>query len=164
MTIGAFAEFVAVTGFSTKAEDAGGMVYEAGWVVKPDWNWRYPYGIASPPEEPAVHITFDEAMAYCDWRGQRLPSRDEWIRAGHTELRSDPPASFQRGRTYEFPTVNSPEGQIVSPNAALICGRLLASLTIAAILIVVLVMHRQGKQKRGSMVYLIWGPMSGNGR
>ena len=36
VTIGAFAEFVAATGLSTKAEDAGGMVYEAGWVVKPD--------------------------------------------------------------------------------------------------------------------------------
>jgi hypothetical protein len=49
-------------------------------------------------------------MAYCDWRGQRLPNRDEWIRAGYTELRADPPASFQRGMTYEFPTGNSPEG------------------------------------------------------
>ena len=76
VTIGAFAEFTAATGFRTKAEDTGGMVYEVGWVVKPDWNWRHPYGIASPPNEPAVHITFDEAMAYCDWRGQRLPSRD----------------------------------------------------------------------------------------
>ena len=110
VTIGAFAEFVAATGFRTKAEDAGGMVYEAGWVVKPNWNWRHPYGIASPPDEPAVHITFDEAMAYCDWRGQRLPHRDEWIRAGYTELRPDPPASFQRGMTYEFPTGNSPDG------------------------------------------------------
>ena len=81
VTIGAFAEFVAATGFRTKAEETGGMVYEAGWVVKPDWNWRQPYGIASPPEEPAVHITFDEAMTYCNWRGQRLPNRDEWIRA-----------------------------------------------------------------------------------
>ena len=38
VTIGAFAEFVATTGFRTKAEETGGMVYEAGWVVKPDWN------------------------------------------------------------------------------------------------------------------------------
>ena len=28
VTIGAFAEFVAATGFRTKAEDAGGMVYD----------------------------------------------------------------------------------------------------------------------------------------
>ena len=48
VTIGSFAEFVATTGFRTKAEDAGGMVYESGWVVKPDWNWRQPYGDCKP--------------------------------------------------------------------------------------------------------------------
>ena len=56
VTIGAFAEFAASTGFRTKAEDAGGMVYEVGWVVKPDWNWCHPYGIASPPYEPRLLI------------------------------------------------------------------------------------------------------------
>ena len=30
VTIGAFAEFIAATGFRTKAEESGGMVYEAG--------------------------------------------------------------------------------------------------------------------------------------
>ena len=57
VTIGAFAEFIAATGFRTKAEDVGGMVYEAGWVVKPDWNWRHPYGIASQPDEPCLLYT-----------------------------------------------------------------------------------------------------------
>ncbi|MFZ8924999.1 MAG: SUMF1/EgtB/PvdO family nonheme iron enzyme, partial [Candidatus Puniceispirillaceae bacterium] len=61
VSIRAFAEFVAATGFQTKAELDGGMVYEAGWVVKPGWNWRQPYGTVSPPDEPAVHLTFDEA-------------------------------------------------------------------------------------------------------
>ncbi|MGA1445918.1 MAG: SUMF1/EgtB/PvdO family nonheme iron enzyme, partial [Candidatus Puniceispirillaceae bacterium] len=84
VSIRAFAEFVAATGFQTKAELDGGMVYEAGWVVKPGWNWRQPYGTVSPPDEPAVHLTFDEAAAYCKWRGQRLPSRDEWISAAYT--------------------------------------------------------------------------------
>ncbi|NCW56023.1 MAG: hypothetical protein EBV97_20000, partial [Rhodobacteraceae bacterium] len=49
VSIRAFAEFVAATGFQTKAELDGGMVYEAGWVVKPGWNWRQPYGTVSPP-------------------------------------------------------------------------------------------------------------------
>lgn len=110
VTIGAFVEFVAATGLRTKAEAEGGMVYAAGWVVKPGWNWRRPYGEDSPPDEPAVHITFDEAMAYCAWRGQRLPNRDEWIQAGYTESRRHPPAPFQRGVTYDYPTGNSPEG------------------------------------------------------
>ena len=53
----------------TKAEKQGGMVYENGWVIKPEWNWKSPYGIKGHPDEPAVpHITFDEAQAYCIWK------------------------------------------------------------------------------------------------
>ena len=58
ISIAAFAEFVAATGMRTKAERDGGMVYEAGWVTKPGWNWRSPYGMRAAPDEPAVHITF----------------------------------------------------------------------------------------------------------
>ncbi len=68
VTISDFAAFADATGFITAAERNGGMVYEAGWVTKPNWNWRQPYGVPAPPNEPAVHITFDEAEAYCRWR------------------------------------------------------------------------------------------------
>ena len=81
ISIAAFAKFVAATGMRTKAGRDGGMVYEADWVTKPGWNWRSPYGMPAAPDEPAVHITFDEAASYCRWRGQRLPTRAEWIDA-----------------------------------------------------------------------------------
>jgi sulfatase modifying factor 1 len=110
VTIAAFAEFVAATGTVTKAESEGGMVYEAGWTIKPAWNWRRPYGIEGAPDEPAVHITFDEAEAYCRWRGKRLPSRDEWINAGYREARRTPPAGFVTGKTYPYPTGERPNG------------------------------------------------------
>jgi sulfatase modifying factor 1 len=110
VTIAAFAEYVAATGTVTRAEISGGMVYEAGWTSKPEWNWRTPYGVASPPDEPAVHITYDEAAAYCAWRGARLPTRDEWIMHAYTELRAAPPSPFVKGRTYPFPTGDTPAG------------------------------------------------------
>ena len=106
VTIGAFGAFVAATGIITTAEKSGGMVYEAGWVHKTGWHWRQPYGQAAHPDEPAVHITFDEAAAYCAWRGQRLPTRDEWINAAYTEQRPSPPAPFVTGTTYRYPTGN----------------------------------------------------------
>ena len=56
VSIAEFAKFVTATGYITKAEQTGGVVYEAGWVTKPDWNWRQPYGVPSDPQEPAVHI------------------------------------------------------------------------------------------------------------
>ena len=110
VTVGAFAEFVAANDVVTSAEMAGGMVYETGWVTKPGWSWRTPYGVPAQPDEPAVHITYDEAAAYCAWRGGRLPTREEWIRYAYTEMRSAPPAPFVTGVTYPYPTGERPDG------------------------------------------------------
>ena len=49
-------------------------------MIKLHWNWRQPDGVLSDPEEPAVHITFDEAEIFCKWRGNRLPTWPEWYR------------------------------------------------------------------------------------
>ena len=62
--IAAFAEFVTATGMRTKAEGDGGMVYDAGWVTKPDLNWQSPngmqadYGAPKSRDMAAVYIGF----------------------------------------------------------------------------------------------------------
>ena len=60
--------------------------------------------------EPAVHLTFDEAQAFCRWAGKRLPTDAEWLEAAHTERRAAPPAPFVAGRTYPYPTGETPQG------------------------------------------------------
>ena len=109
-SIGQFKEFSDATGFISIAEKQGGMVYEAGWVAKTGWDWRSPYGVKGDLNEPVVHITFDEAKAYCGWRGKRLPTRLEWIHLAYTEQRLSPPKPFIRGKTYKYPTGSSPKG------------------------------------------------------
>lgn len=111
VTIAQFARFAAATGFVTKAERAGGgLVFATGWEQKSGWTWRSPYGRPGQDDEPAAHVTFDEAQAYCRWAGKRLPSEREWIEAAYTERRPAPSPPFKRGRTYPYPTGDSPEG------------------------------------------------------
>jgi formylglycine-generating enzyme len=112
-TVGQFRRYVQATGAITRAErNGGGEVYETGWVQKPGWTWRTPFGggSAAADDEPAVHITFDEAQAFCRWAGGALPTDAQWLSAAHTEQRSNPPAGFERGRNYPFPTGSTPAG------------------------------------------------------
>ena len=112
-TIGQFRRFADATGLVTRAErNGGGEVYEAGWTRKPGWTWRTPFGgdKAAADDEPAVHIGFDEAQAFCRWAGGRLPTDAEWLSAAYTERRVRPAPGFTAGRSYPYPTGDSPVG------------------------------------------------------
>lgn len=111
-TIGQFRRFVEATRLTTAAERrGGGETYEAGWVQKTGWTWRAPFGGSdAADDEPAVHISYDEAQAFCRWAGGRLPNDAQWLEAAYTERRAAPPAPFVTGREYVFPTGNSPVG------------------------------------------------------
>ena len=118
VSVGQFRAFVRATGSTTKAErEGGGFQYLGGWQRMKGWTWERPYGQPARDDEPAAHVTWHDAKAYCDWAGLRLPSDAEWVLAAYTETREAPLAPFQKGERYPYPTGDSPDGanQISSP-------------------------------------------------
>jgi formylglycine-generating enzyme required for sulfatase activity len=128
-----FAAFVAATGYVTEAEAARGsarFVPEGAnaepfswWRMDTGVSWRTPAGPGSKLDgrgrHPVVHVSLNDARAYAEWAGGRIPNEVEWEYAASLGLRdAGNPVSGVKGPrgealanvwTGSFPLLNTAE-------------------------------------------------------
>lgn len=78
-----FEEFVNQTGYITDAEKYGWSIVQQdvfNFIKVNNANWRKPDGKNKPESGnlPVTQISYNDAIAYCEWSGSRLPTYDEY--------------------------------------------------------------------------------------
>ena len=70
VSVGQFSDYAAKRNITTAAErEGGGFEYGSGWERRPGWIYKTPFGERAGSGEPAVHLTWFEAKAYCEDAG-----------------------------------------------------------------------------------------------
>lgn len=85
VTVADFRKFIKATNYVTEAENYGDSgvfdLKNLNWNLLPGTTWEYPLGPNEKKAEdnhPVTHVSWNDANAYANWVGKRLPTEYEW--------------------------------------------------------------------------------------
>lgn len=83
VSVADFEVFVKETNYITDAERYGWSIVQLdvyNFKVVDGASWKKPDGINSPRKKtlPVTQVSYNDAMAYCEWLGARLPTYEEY--------------------------------------------------------------------------------------
>ena len=93
VSIAEFEKFVTETGYETDAERYGWSIRQVdvyNFVTVDSASWKIPDGETpiSDKRLPVTQVSYNDAMAYCNWIGARLPSYEEFWDLTKNDIRT----------------------------------------------------------------------------
>ena len=135
ITVAEFSSFVEATNYVTDAEKYGWSivqktVYE--YELVEGATWRLPDGKeASKANDPVTQVSYQDALAYCQWASVRLPSYEEYWEAVKNDSRSivmnntqilEVAAVNVVGNTWDITTTENRRGEIRLAGGSYLCA------------------------------------------